>query len=123
MNESAKKVASAWIEKWSQPNPATAVDDCDLDFDIPRENPNLCLEAILEILEIIPADTSNHHFQVLAAGPLEELLVEHGETYVGRIEELARQRPDFRLLLNGVWDSGIKPEVVKQLSKYWGNKW
>lgn len=123
MSKSAQEVAFAWIAKWSQPDPDTGLDGFDLDFDIPRENPNLCLEAILEILEIIPADISNHHFQVLAAGPLEDLLVEHGETYVGRIEELARQRPDFRLLLNGVWDSSIKPNVVKQLSKYWGNKW
>ncbi|WP_019899702.1 DUF6869 domain-containing protein [Methylotenera mobilis] len=123
MNKSAQEVASAWIAKWSQPDPDAGLDGFDLDFDIPRENPNLCLEAILEILEIIPADISNHHFQVLAAGPLEDLLVEHGETYVGRIEELARQRPDFRLLLNGVWNNSINPNVVKQLSKYWGNKW
>ncbi|MDZ4098160.1 MAG: hypothetical protein U1E13_05600 [Methylophilaceae bacterium] len=123
MNKSAQELASIWIEKWSHPDPVTGVDDCDLDSYVPRENPSLCLEAILEILEVIPADTSNHHFQVLAAGPLEDLLVEHGETLVERIEKLARQHPDFRLLLNGVWDSGIKPEVVKQLSKYWVNKW
>lgn len=84
MNKTAQEVASAWIEKWSKPNPATGIENCDLDFDIPRENPNLCLDAILEILKTIPIDTSNHHFQVLAAGPLEELLVKHGETYVGK---------------------------------------
>jgi len=123
MDKSAQEVASVWIEKWSQPDTTTSVGKFDLDFDIPRENPNLCLEAILEILKTIPADASNHHFQALAAGPLEELLVEHGETFVDRVEELARQRPDFRLLLNGVWDSDIKPNVIKQLSKYWSNKW
>jgi hypothetical protein len=123
VNKTVQEVASAWIEKWSSPNPATGIENVDLDFDLPRENPSLCLDAILEILKTIPTDTSNHHFQVLAAGPLEDLLVNHGETYVEGIEALARKRPDFRLLLNGVWDGSIKPSVIKQLAKYMDNKW
>jgi len=123
MNKSAQEVALTWIEKWSQPNPVTGIDSFDLDVDIPRENPNLCLEAIIEILQNIPADISNHYFQTLAAGPFEDLLVTHGEAYIDKIEELARQHSNFRLLLNGVWNSDIKPNVIEKLSKFRVNKW
>jgi hypothetical protein len=118
-------IAIAWIEKWSLPKAIRTANSpaSGLDNEIPRDNPQLCLDAIQEVLKRIPSDPTDHHFQVLAAGPLEDLLVHHGERYVAQVELAARQSPPFRLLLNGVWSSAIKPSVLAQLAKYRSNPW
>jgi hypothetical protein len=47
----------------------------------------------------------------LAAGPLEDLLDEHGFEFIDRVETLVQANPKFRLLLGGVWRSGIDQAV------------
>lgn len=122
---SPKTIATKWIEKWSVEKPTPDIDqrETDLDWDIPRNNPELCLQSILEVLSRIPIDPDNRHFQVLAAGPLENLLVNHGETCMAEVEVLARRDPSFRKLLNGVWTSRINSTVVERLSKYMQLSW
>jgi hypothetical protein len=68
-------------------------------------------------------DPSSNLLAVLAAGPLENLLVENGNVVVEQVEELARRSPEFRHLLNGVWDSTIHPEVLSKLAKYRNQRW
>src|SRR5690348_1360229 len=121
---SPSDVATRWIDKWAAPGgPSGELSDDDLDFELPRNNPRLCLDAILEVLSRIPCDPGDLHFQVLAAGPLEDLLVDHGPDFVDEVEELARRNPSFRLLLNGVWTSGVEASVVEQLAKYRNAPW
>ena len=60
---------------------------------------------------------------VLAAGPLEDLLSYNGDHVVDQVDLLARRDPSFRLLLNGVWDSSIAPDVLSRLEKYRGSRW
>jgi hypothetical protein len=119
------QIAIDWIKKWSREN-AMDTANCaasGLDDEIPRDNPALCLASILEVLKRIPCDPSDQHFQVLAAGPLEDLLVHHGEACVAQVELAARQHSAFRMLLNGVWSSGIKPDVLARLAKYRDKPW
>jgi hypothetical protein len=123
IDPAAAEIAIGWIEKWSGPKPATTETDNDLDWVLPRSNPRLCLDAILEVLARIPADAANHHFQVLAAGPLEGLLVHHGRAFVDEVEILARRSPEFRLLLNGTWHSQMEKDVVERLRKYRASGW
>lgn len=40
---------------------------------------------------------------MLAAGPLEDLIVEHGALAIDRVEHLARHSARFRFALTGVW--------------------
>jgi hypothetical protein len=117
--------AIEWIEKWSPVNAAGTANSAasGLDNHLPKDNPELCLAAILEILKRIPNDPSDHYFQVLAAGPLEDLLVCNGEVCINQVELAARQNPSFQLLLNGVWSSAIKPNVLARLAKYRVNPW
>jgi hypothetical protein len=117
--------AIEWIKKWSPINAVGTANSAasGLDNQLPKDNPELCLAAILEILKRIPSDRSDHYFQVLAAGPLEDLLVYNGEVCINQVELAARQNPSFRLLLNGVWSSAIKPDVLARLTKYRGNPW
>lgn len=121
----AAHVAVRWIEKWSIPvaEQSGDSDGYDLDWELPSENPRLCLDAILRILTLIPSDPAGTHFQVLAAGPLEDLLVHHGSRMIEEIDLLARRSPCFRLLLNGVWMSRVDPSVVKRLAKYRQAQW
>ena len=47
----------------------------------------------------------------LAAGPVEDLLSQHGESFIDRIESLARDNQRFRELLSGVWRNTISSDV------------
>ena len=74
------EVASRWIDKWAVPGvPSGESDGFDLDWELPHDNPRLCLDSILQVLSRIPSDPADRHFQVLAAGPLEDLLVHHDQ--------------------------------------------
>jgi uncharacterized protein DUF6869 len=119
-------IAKEWIEKWSGPEiPAVGagVGASVLDWELPREQPELCLAAILEVLGRVDGSTPNRLLGVLAAGPLEDLLSCNGDAVVDDIDTLARRDPAFRLLLNGVWDSDIKPSILARLAKYRSDRW
>lgn len=72
-------------------------------YSLMSDNPDLCWRAILKILELSPNDTVISN---LAAGPLEDLIHYHGESFINKIEEEARKNPSFRKLLGGVWETG-----------------
>ena len=88
-----------------------------------QEDPGLCLESIVKVLGRIDGSSPNPLLAALAAGPLEDLLAKNGGAVVDQVEVLARRNPKFRLLLNGVWDSTIKPEVLSKLAKYRDQRW
>lgn len=120
------EIAEEWIQKWSAPEvPAVGpgVGESVLDWELPREQPDLCLSTILEVLNRIDGTAPNRLLSVLAAGPLENPLNYNGDTVVNEIDILARKSPEFRLLLNGVWDSDIKQNILERLAKYRGNPW
>jgi hypothetical protein len=125
-SRSPSAIAEEWIEKWSAsevPAVAAEVGASVLDWELPRKQPDLCLAAILEVLNRIDSATPNHLLSVLAAGPLEDLLNYNGDAVVNEVDLLARRDPGFRLLLNGVWDSRIKPSILVRLAKYRSNPW
>jgi len=119
------EIAEEWIQKWTAPGiPAVEPGrESVLDGELPLEQPALCLAAILEILRHVDGSKPSHLLSVLAAGPLENLLNYNGDAVVDEIDSLARSSPEFRLLLNGVWDSDIKPSIIARLAKYRGNPW
>ncbi|MES9994469.1 MAG: DUF6869 domain-containing protein [Candidatus Thiodiazotropha sp.] len=81
--------------------------------------PGDCLKTILTILELDPPDKL---IEVLAAGPLEDLIEIAGKEVIDEIEILSRQNPSFRHLLGGVWESGT-PEVWKRVLACRGEVW
>ena len=123
---SASDVATSWLQKWNGAEPSDVPFESrmiDLDLGLPRSDPELCLASIAELLTRIPADPANRHFQLLAAGPLEDLLSAHGDTMLDKIDALARRDPAFRRLLNGAWLSSASPAIQERLRKYLGNPW
>lgn len=51
----------------------------------------------------------------LAAGPIEDLMSQHGEHFIDRIEIFARDNPKFRLLLRDVWRGTMSDSVWARL--------
>lgn len=77
-----------------------------------RDQPFDALEIIQEILKVAEDDRILAN---LAAGPLEDLLVDHGTVVVDRVIELALADPKFRNLLQGVWGNSIDERVWKRI--------
>jgi hypothetical protein len=64
------------------------------------------LEAFELVLEILAATDDENVLQVLAAGPLEELIHHHGLLVIDAIEREATKNPRLIGLLTGVWKTG-----------------
>jgi len=76
-------------------------------------DPEDCWLAILATLSREPPPTVSG---ALAAGPLEDLIDDHGPQFIERIETEARRNPAFRDLLLGVWKSST-PEIWARVEK------
>jgi hypothetical protein len=73
--------------------------------------------ALATILTILATDQSDVVVENLAAGPLEDLLVRHGEEFIDRIEVEATKNPAFKLLLGGVWENTMDPTVWARVQR------
>ncbi len=51
----------------------------------------------------------------LAAGPLEDYLVVHGESEIARLESLAKHDVSFRQLLAQTWKNSMSDEVWERV--------
>jgi hypothetical protein len=111
VSQIAKEWVGARIHKGRETDQEEPDDGQALDWELPRKDPEKAWLVIQEILEMIEATRSNPVFQELAAGPLEDLLDEHGFEFIDRVETLVQANPKFRLLLGGVWRSGIDQAV------------
>jgi hypothetical protein len=80
--------------------------------DFVRNDPELAWRIVNLLIDAAPSDEV---LGSIAAGPLEDLLREHGSQFVDRVEERARQNERFRQCLAGVWMSrGELPEDILQ---------
>jgi hypothetical protein len=73
----------------------------------------------LLILEIHHRDQSQAIKQVLSAGPIEDLLAKHGETFINRVEAETRKDPLFAKVLGGVWQNSMGDAVWKRVQAVW----
>jgi len=103
MNKDAEEFSWAW----------------DKEFGLKYEDPASHWKLILEIYSI---DQSNVVSEVLAAGPLEDLLSMHGQEFITVVEERAQADPSFASLLGGVWKSSMIDEVWERVQKVWDRR-
>jgi hypothetical protein len=73
-----------------------------------RKTPEDAWKVILRIQRTEPGDLLLAN---LAAGPLEDLFVKHGEQFIDRCEELAQNDPMFKKMLGAVWRNAISEEI------------
>ncbi|MBC7378023.1 MAG: hypothetical protein H7346_11420, partial [Burkholderiaceae bacterium] len=117
-----KQVVEGWLtyqrERLGESVPSPDSDTVDLftfveQLDgIVRKEPEIAWLAIQLIYMDCKDDIEK---AILAAGPLEDLLVGHGPLFVDRIEALAASDSGFRELLAGVWRNTIAPPVWERL--------
>lgn len=85
-----------------------------------RDQPLKALSAILAILSQHPGPKAT---ELLAAGPLEDLLVENGPLVIDEIERRAEADSNVAMLLGGVWQSEMDLDVWKRVEKARSRKW
>ncbi|HEX9810574.1 MAG TPA: hypothetical protein VGA88_00590 [Burkholderiales bacterium] len=79
--------------------------------DLAFHQPDTLWELILRILEI---DRSDKTIAAIGAGPLEDLMVQHGEAFIGKVERLAAISPVFKAAMQNVWiEAGDTPVFNK----------
>ncbi|HVB82937.1 MAG TPA: hypothetical protein VNE82_23680 [Candidatus Binataceae bacterium] len=101
-----QELARTWITYTSLPDAKRKASSlrsaCEELDELVRSKPEEAWQVILAIRE---QNVSELLLANLAAGPLENLLVRHGEQFIDRCELLARQDKEFLYLLTGVWGS------------------
>lgn len=112
-------LAESWIADWeirrpdnnrSEPSPSI---DIVSNFHLEGEH-----EALWKfVIETYRKPMSQRVFAILAAGPLEDLLVYFGSEYIDRVEMLARKDSKFNELLGGVWKNAIMDEVWERITR------
>ncbi len=73
------------------------------------------------ILAVHERDSSEEIAGRLSAGPVEDLMEEFGEIYIGRIENLARRDARFKRMLHGVWQGPMSDDLWFRIQKASGN--
>ena len=88
--------------------------------DLCRNNPRLCWECVLAIHHSPHDDLVT---SCLAAGPLEDLLVNFGTEIITQVETQAATDPNFKFLLGGVWRNSISSDIWVRLEACRGAPW
>jgi hypothetical protein len=106
----ARELATLWLSG----------DGDELNFDAPCDAPETAWVAILEILR---NDLDEEQLALLAAGPMENVLVWHGASFLDRVETEARNDARFNYLLGGVWRNEMTEEVWVRVQKARNKVW
>jgi hypothetical protein len=83
-------------------------------YDVVHDEPEVAWPVILRILE---RELTDDQTALLAAGPLEDLLVLHGPQFIERIEGEAQRNPRFNHLLGGVWQNQMSQEIWERVQR------
>ncbi len=111
-------IAAAWVslhlarDKQTRDEHFWAVERLD---ELVNQAPDDAWTLIHRIRELDGSDTVLAN---LAAGPLEDLLVKHGEVFIDKIETCARRDGRFRKVLAGVWRNTISVDVWACIQKW-----
>ena len=84
-----------------------------------QDYPELAWQAILDALN---QPRMEPHLGTLAAGPLEDLLSLHGNTFIERVEYAARTNPKFAWVLGGVWQGKMSASIWARVQSVWDRK-
>jgi hypothetical protein len=121
--EDLNQLAKNWITYWTTQPESQERDElfwvCEKEWDLVREDPESAWRLILEVLKL---DQSNHIMEVLSAGPLEDLLAQHGLHFIERVEREAKNNPGFATLLGGVWKNTMSDDVWARVQASWDRK-
>lgn len=116
------QIAKDWIELQYQfarnDAPEAGLDVLSAMDAIRQQQPGVFLDLVRTINRLDSSDLISSN---LAAGPLEDLLSQHGDALIDRIESIAASDFRFRELFSAVWSNSMAPEVwdrVQKLSRH-----
>ena len=105
-------LAETWIAFTLAPQKSSERNDLFWVFDqvweLTYESPQ---DLWLLIVKILSLNNSDPILMNLSAGPLEDLLSKHGDSFINRIELEAKENPKFASLLGGVWQNSMTDEI------------
>lgn len=118
--EELQSLAALWVQYWRAPEGTELRESLfwvnEREWDLVRSAP---FDAWRLILGVLAFDSSPRIQEVLSAGPLEDLLSEHGEAVIDVVEARARASPVFASLLGGVWQNGMPAEIWARVQSVW----
>lgn len=119
-----RKIAETWITLYYLPEDSQERQENFWAFsrldDLCNDDPESCWEVIHLIRQL---DGSEKILANLAAGPLEDLLVRHGNDFIDRIESLAEKDPQFKKLLGAVWQQDMPDAIWKRVKAVAAPSW
>jgi hypothetical protein len=118
-----KGIADAWIDFHRLPEDSPRRQDKFWSFDRLWELVHDDPEAAWNIIQIIRQEGSDPILSNLAAGPLEDLLVAHGDRFIDRVERLAAHDAQFKRLLAATWQNSMSPRLWKRIKAVAGPSW
>ena len=107
----ARYLAYVRAGEGDEPAPADHPDawTSDLFFELAHKHPDLGFAATEAALA---ACESPEEVAVVAAGPLEDLIAQHGALLIDRIEARGEDSPRFAYALTGVWPQGNRGTLI-----------
>ena len=82
--------------------------------DLVRDNPEIAWKAVLNILA---TDSSDSIIANISAGPIENLLVFHGEAAIKLIENESLENDTLKFSLRGVYQNDMSEDIWGRLQK------
>jgi len=123
MQDEISSTADAWLRYWHAPAGSPTRERLDWVSDHVRDLLDREPEELWKfILLVHRKDQSPAIQQILAAGPLEDLLAKHGQIFIERIEHEAATDPAFALLLGGVWKNRMNDHVWARIQAVWDRR-
>jgi hypothetical protein len=117
------ELARGWIAYWHDPKNEDTWEAWNRSSDYMDEAvESHPIEAWKMILAIHALDQSRQIQQVLSAGPIEDLLVKHGDEMIAIVEAEAGRDPTFAKVLGGVWKNRMTDEVWSRLQGVWDRR-
>lgn len=117
-----RKIAEAWIVMHHQKEDERGQNFWAFDalVDLSNDDPESCWKVIHLIRQLDGSDTILAN---LAAGPLEDLLVYHGNDFIDRIESFAEKDQQFKKLLGAVWQRDMPDNIWKRVKAVAAPSW
>jgi len=117
------KIAKTWIELQRHPEDSADREEIfwshDRLWELIQDDP----EAAWNIIQIIRREGSDLILSNLAAGPLEDLLVAHGDQFIDRVEALADHDAQFKKLLGATWQNAMPATLWSRIKAVAGPSW
>ena len=85
----------------------------------PFADPEAVWQAVLRIMQ---RELTEEQISLLAAGPVEDLLVHYGAQFIDRIEAEAQRSQAFAHVLGGVWQSDTPLEIWQRVEAARGGR-